>query len=254
MIPLRVTSLTEFFYSLINTHMKNIKLALLLCVISLVYNCKTDNTEKDLAYAIESNTDANGLTYQTVANDPTGLRLYTLDNGLKVYLSKNTDEPKIQTYIAVKAGSNYDPSESTGLAHYLEHMVFKGTAITRGSGKGVIVSIGRETELGRISELVLDAGSQRTPLERRLDKLGERLAGVVAVIAVVIAFAGILAGRETFLAIEVGGKFEVGLFGKAVQYELGLLNRLSGLDRLVEPLPAIGNLNKAFQDERLVLI
>ncbi len=44
-----------------------------------------------------------------------------------MYLSKNTDEPKIQTYIAVRAGSNYDPKESTGLAHYLEHMVFKGT-------------------------------------------------------------------------------------------------------------------------------
>ncbi|MGB0892340.1 MAG: M16 family metallopeptidase, partial [Flavobacteriaceae bacterium] len=71
--------------------------------------------------------DADGFSYETVENDPTGLRLYTLDNGLKVYLSKNTDEPKIQTYIAVRAGSNYDPKESTGLAHYLEHMVFKGT-------------------------------------------------------------------------------------------------------------------------------
>ncbi|MGI9202767.1 MAG: cation-translocating P-type ATPase [Woeseiaceae bacterium] len=83
------------------------------------------------------------------------------------------------------------------------NMVFKGTAITRGSGKGVIVSIGRKTELGRISELVLDAGSQRTPLERRLDKLGERLAGAAAIIAALIAIAGIVAGRETFLAIEV---------------------------------------------------
>lgn len=42
-------------------------------------------------------------------------------------MSQNSDEPKIQTYIAVRAGSNYDPKESTGLAHYLEHMVFKGT-------------------------------------------------------------------------------------------------------------------------------
>ncbi len=74
-----------------------------------------------------SNTDSNGLSYETVTNDPTGLRLYTLDNGLKVYLSQNTDEPKIQTYIGVRAGSNYDPKNSTGLAHYLEHMVFKGT-------------------------------------------------------------------------------------------------------------------------------
>src|SRR5690606_21552247 len=56
-----------------------------------------------------------------------GLRLYTLDNGLKVYLSQNTDEPKIQTFIGVRAGSVYDPSDNTGLAHYLEHMVFKGT-------------------------------------------------------------------------------------------------------------------------------
>lgn len=72
-------------------------------------------------------TDPNGFSYETVDNDPTGLRLYTLDNGLKVYLSKNTDEPKIQTFIAVRAGSVYDPADNTGLAHYLEHMVFKGT-------------------------------------------------------------------------------------------------------------------------------
>lgn len=106
--------------------MKTIKICVMLFVIALAYNCKTD-TKTDLAYAVESKTDANGFAYESVANDPTGLRLYTLDNGLKVYLSKNVDEPKIQTYIAVRAGSNYDPKESTGLAHYLEHMVFKGT-------------------------------------------------------------------------------------------------------------------------------
>ncbi len=66
-------------------------------------------------------------TYKTYKNDPTGLRLYTLDNGLQVYLAQNKDEPKIQTFIAVRAGSNYDPTENTGLAHYLEHMLFKGT-------------------------------------------------------------------------------------------------------------------------------
>ncbi len=65
--------------------------------------------------------------YETYENDPTGLRLYTLDNGLKVYLAKNQDEPKIQTFVAVRAGSNYDPADNTGLAHYLEHMLFKGT-------------------------------------------------------------------------------------------------------------------------------
>ncbi len=74
------------------------------------------------------NSVAQEVPFQTFKNDPTGLRLYTLDNGLQVYLSKQTDEPKIHTYIAVKAGSNYDPIDNTGLAHYLEHMLFKGTS------------------------------------------------------------------------------------------------------------------------------
>lgn len=96
-------------------------------LVAFVYSCKKSNKETPTPVKTETITDANGFSYETVNNDPTGLRLYTLDNGLKVYLSKNTDEPTIQTYIAVRAGSNYDPKESTGLAHYLEHMVFKGT-------------------------------------------------------------------------------------------------------------------------------
>ena len=72
--------------------------------------------------------DSQGYTYEIVKNDNTGVRLYTLKNGLKVYLAQNTDEPRIQTYIPVKTGSNNDPSDNTGLAHYLEHMVFKGTS------------------------------------------------------------------------------------------------------------------------------
>ncbi|MCD8528775.1 MAG: insulinase family protein [Chitinophagales bacterium] len=65
--------------------------------------------------------------FETVANDPSHTLIYTLENGLKVYLSVNDIEPRVQTYIAVKAGSKFDPAETTGLAHYLEHMMFKGT-------------------------------------------------------------------------------------------------------------------------------
>ncbi|MBR5634209.1 MAG: insulinase family protein [Prevotella sp.] len=65
--------------------------------------------------------------YKTVAGDMTQTRIYTLDNGLKVYLSVNKEKPRIQTYIAVRTGSKNDPAETTGLAHYLEHIMFKGT-------------------------------------------------------------------------------------------------------------------------------
>lgn len=65
--------------------------------------------------------------YETIENDPMKVRIYTLDNGLKVYMSVNKSEPRIQTYIAVRVGSKNDPKETTGLAHYFEHMMFKGT-------------------------------------------------------------------------------------------------------------------------------
>lgn len=104
--------------------MKINKLFSFLLVALSLAACKK---EKAISFETTTSTDANGFTYETVSNDPTGLRLYTLDNGLKVYLSKNEEEPKIQTFIPVRAGSKYDPSDNTGLAHYLEHMVFKGT-------------------------------------------------------------------------------------------------------------------------------
>ncbi len=110
--------------------MKKLTSLLLLCYLVII-SCKKSDTSQEVvaekSFAVNTQKDSQGYSFETVTNDPTGLRLYTLDNGLKVYLSKNTDEPKIQTYIAVRAGSNYDPKESTGLAHYLEHMVFKGT-------------------------------------------------------------------------------------------------------------------------------
>jgi predicted Zn-dependent peptidase len=73
-------------------------------------------------------TDKSGYPYEIVENDKTGVRTYTLKNGLQVFLAKNDDAPKIQTYIPVKTGSNNDPADNTGLAHYLEHMMFKGTS------------------------------------------------------------------------------------------------------------------------------
>lgn len=65
--------------------------------------------------------------YETVEDDLMETRIYTLDNGLKVYLSVNEETPRIQTYIAVRTGSRNDPAETTGLAHYLEHIMFKGS-------------------------------------------------------------------------------------------------------------------------------
>ena len=65
--------------------------------------------------------------YETVKGDPMKVKIYTLDNGLKVYMSVNKETPRLQTYIAVRNGGKNDPSDNTGLAHYLEHIMFKGS-------------------------------------------------------------------------------------------------------------------------------
>ena len=68
-----------------------------------------------------------GYTYKYVTNDPAKARFYILKNGLTVILSPTNKDPRIQCYVATKAGSKTDPADHTGLAHYLEHMLFKGT-------------------------------------------------------------------------------------------------------------------------------
>lgn len=78
-------------------------------------------------YTTKSVTE-DGYSYQIVEGDPTETRIYKLANGLTVYLSVYKDKPQIYTLIPVRAGSKNDPADNTGLAHYLEHMVFKGTS------------------------------------------------------------------------------------------------------------------------------
>lgn len=100
--------------------MKKIALSLLLLVV--FYQA----AQAQATYAWKEGKSGN-YTYKYVAGDPLQVRIYTLPNGLTVMLSPNKKEPRITYHMAVRAGSNTDPKEHTGLAHYLEHMLFKGT-------------------------------------------------------------------------------------------------------------------------------
>ena len=101
--------------------MKPVKMALLplLLLIACTALAQNDYQWKEASAA--------GYKYKYVSNDPMQARFYTLKNGLTVILSPTSKEPRMQAFIAVKAGSKTDPADHTGLAHYLEHMMFKGT-------------------------------------------------------------------------------------------------------------------------------
>jgi len=81
-------------------------------------------------------------------------------------------------------------------------MAYKGTAVTEGRARGVVVATGMDTELGEISAMVETAETGDTPLEQKLDRLGQRLVWLTIGIAGAVAGAGLLAGRSLFLMIE----------------------------------------------------
>jgi predicted Zn-dependent peptidase len=96
----------------------------LLAMIGIVAACAPTTSEQE--YQTKTATE-DGYTYEYVEGDPMKTRIYTLDNGLKVYLSDYEKSPRVHVFIPVKAGGKNDPADNTGLAHYLEHMMFKGT-------------------------------------------------------------------------------------------------------------------------------
>ena len=103
---------------------------------------------------------------------------------------------------SMPVSKSIDPLEEGTSLPEMTNMLFKGTSITRGSGRGLVVSTGMETEIGKVSDLVEKAEKERTPLEKRLDRLGHRLIWVTLLIAVITAASGIFAGKDVLLMVK----------------------------------------------------
>ena len=126
-------------------------------------------------------------------------------------------------------------------------MVFKGTLISSGDGLAVVVATGAATEIGRISELVQEIESERTPLEERLDRLGRRLVGFTLAIASVVAGVGTLRGGSLWLMIETGLALAIAAVpeGLPVVATMTLavgMRRMARRRALVRRLPAVETL------------
>ncbi|AFY47570.1 P-type ATPase, translocating [Nostoc sp. PCC 7524] len=131
------------------------------------------------------------------------LRLVAASN-LQVNESSLTGE-------SVPVGKSLQPLESDIPLADRNNMLYKGTALTRGTGEGVVVATGMNTELGHISELAARAGQEeKTPLEKRLDELGQWLVWVTIAIVIVVAISGILVGRDIFVMVETAIALAVG--------------------------------------------
>ncbi len=116
-------------------------------------------------------------------------------NGLRVDASALTGE-------SVPVAKRTEPSDEDAPLAERDGMLYKGTVVTEGSGAGVVVATGVGTELGRIAELAHAAESRHSPLRRRLDRLGRRLAVLTLAIAAAVAVVGLLVGQDPTRMIE----------------------------------------------------
>ena len=158
--------------------MKNRILAPLMLGVCLLLSCATfaQSTYKTTT----KNSPDGKFSWQEVENDPTHTRFYTLKNGLTVIISENHLEPRVMALFTTKAGSKNDPATNTGLAHYLEHMLFKGT-----DRFGSLDYAKEKVELDRIESLYEDYNHTKDKAERKaIYHSIDSISGVAAKLAI----------------------------------------------------------------------
>lgn len=140
-----------------------------------------------------------------------------------------------------------DPNVETAPMHERSAMLFKGTNVVHGSGEGIVTGTGLATELGRITQLVEQAESGQTPLEKQLGLLSRQLVWVTLTLAVVITAIGLYSGKPPFLMVETAIALAVAAIpeGLPIVATLALARgmlRMARHNALVDNLPAVETL------------
>jgi Ca2+-transporting ATPase len=103
---------------------------------------------------------------------------------------------------SVPVSKTSDPLEEDVPLAERENMLYKGTYVTRGTVDAVVVETGPGTELGQISASLQETAEEQTPLQRKLDELGQKLVPFMLVVAAIVLLSGWLRGQDLFLMIE----------------------------------------------------
>ncbi len=148
---------------------------------------------------------------------------------------------------SMRVGKSIVPVEAEARVADRTSMLFKGTSITRGSGAGVVVATGIDTELGHISKLVAEAESEASPLEKKLALLSGQLVWLTLALTALIGGIGLLQGKDAFLMVEAAIALAVAAIpeGLPIVATLALARgmwRMARKNALVERLSAVETL------------
>jgi len=126
-------------------------------------------------------------------------------------------------------------------------MLFKGTSIIRGSGVGIVVATGMDTELGRISRLVEEAEPEASPLEKKLARLSGQLVWLTLILTGLIGGIGLAQNKDAFLMVEAAIALAIAAIpeGLPIVATLALARgmwRMARQNALIERLSAVETL------------
>jgi len=145
----------------------SLALALALAALAGPVACKPDAPVQPPAAAVSgpeqilAASDLPPTLAAPLPGDGMGVTIHRLKNGLTVYISTDRQKPRVAAWVAVRTGSRNDPPTSTGLAHYLEHMLFKGT-----DELGTLDFAAEKPHLERVQQLYKDLRGAEDPAKR----------------------------------------------------------------------------------------
>ncbi|HKK78667.1 MAG TPA: HAD-IC family P-type ATPase, partial [Phaeodactylibacter sp.] len=138
-----------------------------------------------------------------------------------------------------------------------DNSVYKGTVVTRGNGKAIVVATGKHTELGKIAELAQTAEKEATPLDKRLNQLSRKLIWLTLVITLIIFLAGVARGSDWLLMIETAIALAVAALPEGlpiiatITLAMGmvLLARKNAIVKTLRAVQTLGETNVIFTDK-----
>lgn len=146
--------------------------------------------------------------------------------------------------------------ENTVLADR-ENCVFKGTVVTRGNGRAVVVATGNETELGMISALAQKAKKEATPLDKRLKALCKKLIWLTLILTFLILVIGVMSGRDWMIMIKTAIALAVAAIPEGlpviatITLARGMIKlaRKEAIVKTLEAVQTLGETNVIFTDK-----